>query len=172
MLNHNFIKNDFLNAIGTVRTDLPLEMRSMDIFTVWAHQEGEKPEVDNLEDKINSVQSALDNWPNVFSAIKNFFNNEHERFGFKGTKKFHETSELILGSGTESSKKSPTGIISQFVKDFKSLASADEDISTKRLEQFWEAADQLHLILTDMRYTRQGENNFGEYFRKKYISDI
>ena len=161
LLNHDKVKNAFMNKVGTVRSDLSLEERSKDIKIVWAITRGERPQNEDLEDIEATVRSGLAAWPNVLASLEDFFENGPKRCGYKGRNRLEETRQLFFRGD-----KSLTSVISRFVTEFNEIAWQSGDARKERLKEFWEVADAIHQTLTTMRPGIAEDALFGDYFEK------
>lgn len=163
LLNHNKIKNDFLNLIGSARMDLSIEERSTDILLVWSNQSVPNSEQGpQLQAKIDTVRKGLSNWQNSFRALKDFFETKPAEFGLSMTLKGQQVKKAFFEG-----EKSYTAIIDRFVNSFDDLVDQTKNEQLKKLENFWAAADKIHETLSKMTLKMNSDEFFDSCFEFK-----
>ena len=145
--------------IGEIRSDLNLEERSQFILSTWNAIDNKKLNDENLISKIHTVRNALNNWPQVRTAIKQFFENDPQRFGLKTTVKFENIKKKFFNS-----ENSLIKTIDRFVDEFDNIARQSNEIRFKRLKEFWKAGDKIHNIITEMQYSESENSRFSDFF--------
>lgn len=162
VLNHDKIMNAFLNKIGSIRSDLDLMERSEFILKIWREIRGGCTEEEDLKHVKVSVQQGLNNWPNVLSELRNFFETVPQKCGYRGTERFEQARRDFFEGDN-----SKTAVITQFVNQFYEIPKTkSEEKWGKCLKEFWEAANAIHKTLSEMRPGMEDDALFGEYFEK------
>ena len=160
-INHDFIRNAFLNKLGTARTDKDVNERSADIRVVWENIEGSTDD-EVVQAKKETVYQGLANWPGVRKKIRNFFESAPSANGYRGKKRFQDAyAEFFSGD------RSIVATINLFVSDFEKLSQVSEEVVNERLIEFWQAADRMQAIFSEMRPGMDKGAYFGEYFEKE-----
>lgn len=157
-LNHNEVKNAFLNMIGTARDDLSVTEKSRKIHVVWADKRGEKVDPGELEETLSSGQKALDYWPNLRQNLQSFFEVTIPEYGYQLTEKGRKLFDQIFHENFGC-----VPIIDSFVTDFWQTAMAPETVREKRLTEFWQAGSCLHQLLSRMAQQRGNKSIFNGY---------
>jgi hypothetical protein len=161
-LNHDLLKNQFLERLGTVQGAIgENELKVKLIRRAWGQLNGRfDPEAAPSQ---TSVEEALRQWPVVRKDLVAFFSHGPEDCDMIRTPLFDRIAEDCL--------REPNGwlaILDGFVRDFKDLAFSTPALQEQRLRQFWEAAESLHRALSEMRPRFGGEGpRFGDFFCPK-----
>lgn len=161
-LNHNLLKNSFLNKIGSYRTDLTFNERSTQIMAVWDDLLKKNKISPDIEAIKNSVYSGLHNWQKICQSLDFFFNEVPQSCGYQVTGRFKRARNHIIGK-----KDSKTSIISKFVSEFDEIAKKRRDEQYRILRKLWRSVDKIQMELSKMRAGIDEDAQFGEYFVKK-----
>jgi hypothetical protein len=156
-LNHNRVKNNFVNKLANADQSLPLNRRTENIISAW--EIIRNPEVAKKSDTMRArritVDDGLKDWPVIEQEIRVFFNNAVAGAGLIYTDKGTALKNKITGA------KGCLEHISSFVQDFAAIAAEDETVRNDRLKQFLQSVDLLHDGLSSMRYTEGDSALFG-----------
>lgn len=158
-LNHDMVMNSFLNTLTCGSSDSDWFVRTPLIIEVWNSLKGAE-NIEDLEQKKDTVKRSLENWPSVLLALKDFFKNVPKNWGYLGTALFDDEQKKFF-EGNESY----TVIIDRFVQDFYDIGQKSDDKERElRLREFLTAADKICKKLSEMRLGEGGR--FKEYFKK------
>lgn len=164
ILSHNRLRNDFIEQVGTRRSDLTTIERSRKILKVWNPA---APDEDQ-EAHEQAVYLGLRNWSDVCRALHQFFYVSPSRYGFSVTQRFLDARRRVLGSPESSSTDDPAectlvDVVTSFARRFDSLKGASTEVQHSELDQFWKALDEIAQTLVEMRPGSDG-GGFDAYF--------
>lgn len=159
-VNHDLLKNAFLERLGTVRGTLQDNPMKRELIEgAWRYLREQVPEE---EAAFRSVREAISRWEEVKEAVTGLFTEAPQKCGYEVTPLFKQVAELCCNE-TDGWLQ----VLDRFVRDFEALATSSSAEQETRLHELWEAADQLHQAISDLRPRYGGEGpRFGDFFQR------
>lgn len=158
-LNHNRVKNDFINKIANTDRALPIELRGENCLAAWEciqKRLGPGPD-ETIAARSRAAQSGLAAWPKIEDEIRAFFECSLPEAGLSLTARGNELRTALIG------ERGCLDQIRRFVQEFDNIAELPKSAKQERLKLFLEAVDALHDGIAAMRYRDEDAELFGGY---------
>jgi hypothetical protein len=161
-LNHNRVKNEFINSLANADPSLPDDRRGENILAAWdsIRDQHSGTEDDVLPARCSSARAGLEAWPGIDGEIRAFFEHAVGEAGLRLTGTGEARKERLVGDG---------GVLEDvgcFVQDFSLIACEDEISRRDRLRRFLVSIDELHTALSEMRDEEGEDALFGGYLER------